>query len=50
MPARDVQYTVIYIPGVADDPDNPIFLLTIEDYETALGFGASFMHVGICIE
>ena len=50
MPARDVQYTVIYIPGVADDPENPIFLLTIEDYETALGFGACFMHVGICIE
>ena len=50
MPARDMQYTVVYIPGNTHDPDNPIFLLTIEDYETALGFGASFMHVGVCVE
>ena len=50
MPARDVEYTVIYIPGSSGRPDEEIFLLTIEDYETALGFGACFMHVGICIE
>ena len=51
MPARDMEYTVIYIPrsSSTSDPNGPTFL-TIEDYETALGFGASFMHVGICIE
>ena len=51
MPARDMEYTVIYIPGAvsATDPNGPSFL-TIEDYETPLGFGASFMHEGICIE
>ena len=48
MPARDVEYTVIYIPRSSDG--TPIDFLTIEDYETPLGFGASFMHKGICIE
>ena len=51
MPARDVVYTVIYIPrpSSGSEGEEPVFL-TIEDYETALGFGASFMHEGICIE
>ncbi len=48
-PARDVEYTVIYIPsGGPGDLERP--LMTIEDYETPLGFGTSIMHVGICIE
>ena len=53
MPARDMEYTVIYIPRSSEGNPNgedEIFLLTIEDYETALGLGACFMHVGICIE
>ena len=49
MPARDMEYTVIYIP-VPDDPDNTKPFITIEDNETPLGFGKSYMHVGICIE
>ena len=60
MPARDVEYTVIYIPG-ADNEEGYSFyymfwgdpskgLLTIDDYETPLGFGASFMNVGVCVE
>ncbi len=49
MPARDVVFTVIYIPSARPgDPDNP--LLTIPDYETPFGFGASIMNVGVCIE
>ncbi len=49
MPARNVEYTVVYIPieGLMR-PGSP--LLTIEDYETPLGLGASIMNVGICIE
>ena len=55
MPARDMQYTVIYIPvpGNPDYPDDseyPQTFLTLEDYETPLGLGASYMQVGICIE
>ena len=46
MPARDVEYTVIYIPR--SNREKPFF--TLEDYETPLGFGASMMNVGICIE
>lgn len=48
MPARNVEYTVIYIPRSPDG--TPIDFLTIEDYETPLGFGACYMHEGICIE
>lgn len=54
MPARDVEYTVIYIP--APDPSSPTSsgtpnsFLTIDDYDSPLGLGASYMHVGICIE
>ena len=49
MPARDVMYTVIYVPsGDPGDPERP--MLTIEDYETPLGLGASIMNVGVCIE
>ena len=50
MPARDIEYTVIYIPGISDDPDVPVSYFTIEDYETPLGFAASFMHVGVSVE
>ncbi len=49
MPARDVEYTVIYIPA-PDDPDQPESFMTIEDYETPLGLGATVMNVGICVE
>jgi len=60
MPARDMEYTVIYIPNIVpeeeegDDPSKPgkggPSYFTIEDYETPLGFGASMMNLGICIE
>lgn len=49
MPARDIEYTVIYIPA-PDGPDDPPPFKTIEDYETPLGLGASYMNVGICVE
>ena len=49
MPSRNLEYTVIYIPN-APGTDTPTSFLRIDDYETALGFGVSFMHVGICIE
>ena len=49
MPAREVEYTVIYIPA-ADDPENPELFWSIEDYEMPRGLGSSYMHVGICIE
>ncbi len=44
MPAYDVEYTVVYIPK------GPKTFKTIEDYETPLGLGVTYMHVGICIE
>lgn len=62
MPARDVEWTVIYIPSeqeqkTEDGTDNPIYyfngsnqITTIDDYETPLGLGASNMNVGICVE
>lgn len=59
MPARDIEYTVIYIPDPADVPDdpNPIKyfnsdseITTIEEYNTPLGLGGSIMNVGICVE
>ena len=49
MPARDMQYMVIYIPASLNPGSSESFL-TIEDFETPLGLGASFMHVGISIE
>ena len=45
MPARDVEYTVMYFtkkPGWS--------YYSIEDYETALGIGEIQMHVGVCFE
>lgn len=48
MPARDVEYTVIYIPRGANG--EPIEFFTLDDYEVPLGFGASFMNVGVCVE
>ena len=56
LPARDMEYTVIYIPGSSsgssgsDDSEEQFTFLTIEDYETPLGLGTSFMQEGICIE
>ncbi len=49
MPARDMEYTVTYIPESVD-PENPESYFTIENYEIPLGFGASYMHIGISIE
>ena len=49
MPARDMEYTVIYIP-LPDNPDNTKSYTEIEDDETPLGIATSYMHVGICIE
>ena len=49
MPARDMEYTVIYIPGNSDDDDD-IDYFTIEDYETPLGLGASIMNIGVSVE
>ncbi len=48
MPARDVEYTVIYIP--TDDPDNYTPFISINEYETPLGLGTIIMNVGVCIE
>ena len=48
MPARDVEYTVIYVPRGANG--QPLLFYTLDFYETPLGFGASFMNVGICVE
>ena len=48
MPSRDMEYTVIYIP-IPKDPGGPSYL-TIEDFETPLGLGVIYMHIGICIE
>lgn len=54
MPARDVQYLVVYLTG---ETENPIFpysemsrLFNMEDYETPLGLGSSIINVGICFE
>ena len=43
MPARDLQFTVIYI---RNDDDITI----VPDYETPLGLGNIQMHVGVCYE
>ena len=60
MPARNIEYTVIYIPlpHSEDQPDpdqttkqdQPYTYYTIDDYDTPLGLGATYMHIGICIE
>ena len=60
LPARDMEYTVVYMPisssgsgsgsGSGSDADEQPTFLTIEDYETPLGLGTSFMQEGICIE
>ena len=43
MPARDIVYTVIYIPKGTT-------LIPFEDYDTPLGLGEIQMHVGVCYE
>ena len=43
MPARDLQFTVIYIRN--DDS-----ITIVPDYDTPLGLGNIQMHVGVCIE
>ena len=45
MPARDVEYTVIYLPE--DFADN---LIDINDYNTPLGIGNTVMNLGVCVE
>ena len=49
MPARDVEYTVIYIPDELLNNPN-FYLLTIDDYDTPLGLGAMQMNIGHCVE
>ena len=49
MPARDVEYTVIYIPDELLINPN-FYLLTIDDYDTPLGLGAMQMNIGHCVE
>ncbi len=49
MPARDVEYTVIYIPaGSPDDPD--IRFYNLEDYDIPLGLGTLYMNIGVCAD
>lgn len=48
MPARDVEYTVIY--SRRGTTSNPIEFITLEDYEVPLGFGTMFMNVGVSVE
>lgn len=58
MPARNVEYTVVYYGGEGEDPTNPteetlkkaVKITSIEDYETPLGLGEIIMHVGVCFE
>ena len=54
MPARDVQYLVVYLSGEVEDPVFPIEemeqLFNMEDYETPLGLGSSIVNVGISFE
>ena len=50
MPARDIEYTVIYVPIPTDPDGHGGKYLTLEDYETPLGLGETSMNVGICIE
>ena len=45
MPDKDQEFTVIYYPIVEGKR-----LITLEDYETALGLGNIQMHVGVCFE
>ena len=54
MPARNMQYTVVYL---SEEEEYPAFaisrmlqLFTIEDFETPLGLGSSIVNVGICFE
>ena len=54
MPARDVQYLVVYLTG---ETENPVFpysemsrLFSLEDYETPLGLGSSIINIGIGFE
>ena len=59
MPARDVQYTVIYLgsdDGTDDknpgpfDPKILSDLYPMEDYETPLGLGFMMINLGLCAE
>lgn len=45
MPSRPTEITVIYVPS-----DFAEELLSINDYDTPLGLGASIMNVGVCVE
>ena len=45
MPARDVEYTVIYLPDDFADE-----LIDINGYNTPLGIGNSVMNLGVCVE
>ena len=49
MPARDVQYTVIYYPDGEFDDSGSSFM-NLDDYEVPLGIGSHAVNVGICIE
>ena len=54
MPARDIQYLVVYLNGEVEDPIFPISeiskLFNMDDYETPLGLGSSIVNVGISAE
>lgn len=54
MPARDVQYTVVYVSKENEDPLFPFSemsaLLNLGDYETPLGLGFTVCNVGVCFE
>ena len=45
MPHRDLEFTVIYVKR-----EQGKRLITLDDYETALGLGNIQMHVGVCFE
>ncbi len=44
MPSRDVEYTVIYIPQKTKK------VYYFDEYDTPLGLGIIYMHVGVCYE
>lgn len=54
MPARDVQYTVVYVTKEKEEPVFPYSemseLLSFGDYETPKGLGFTISNVGVCFE
>ena len=54
MPARDVQYTVVYLCPEKEEPAFPYSempeVLSFGDYETPTGLGFSICNVGVCFE